>query len=41
MAEKWPESVTPIITRYTLNNTFDLDKMADLYHATEEDYDIR
>jgi hypothetical protein len=31
VAEKGPECVTPIITRYTLNDTFDLDKMTLFY----------
>jgi len=32
VAVKWPECVTPVITRYTLNDTFDLEKMAPFYN---------
>jgi len=32
VAEESPERVRPIITRYTLKDTFDLDKMALFYN---------
>jgi len=41
VAEKWPECVTQIITRYTLNDTLDLDKMALFYNMQLKRTDIR